>query len=157
MAVESAFAAPWVFIIDTDQYAGNFERNMCAYCTGMVGQCEVGARMVTIFEKDFELEDDKYGEDNPFMDYVDLWVMDDHGCGRPTSIWRNVAGDACNSVAIFFQQEPTEEHIKIIKERSADFAKNRPDQQEYQKTKKPMKVLGFRLLQQTVTTTEVTV
>jgi hypothetical protein len=32
----------YVFIIDTEQYAGNFEREMCAYCTGILGDCEVG-------------------------------------------------------------------------------------------------------------------
>lgn len=156
MAIDSAFAAPWVFIIDTDQYAGNFEREMCAYCTGMIGQCEVGEAMLPFFEKDFEIDPDKFYEDNPFMEYVDIWVMDDHGCGRPASIWNGPSG-GCNSVAIFFQQEPTEELIKIMKERSSDFAKNRPDQKEYQKSSKPMNILGFRMLKQVVTTTETTV
>jgi len=157
MAVESAFAAPWVFIIDTDQYAGNFEREMCAYCTGTVGQCEVGEEMTILFGEDFNLVADNWDEDNPFMDYVDEWVMDDNGCGRPTSIWRSPSGDGCNSVAIFFQQEPTEELIKIMKERSSDFAKNRPDRKEYWEGDKPMKILGFRLLKQEVTTTELSV
>ena len=65
MAIDSAFAAPWVFIIDTNQYAGNFERAMCAYCTGMIGQCEVGEEMTILFEDDLGLEADKYHEDNP--------------------------------------------------------------------------------------------
>lgn len=153
MSVDSAFAAPWVFVIDTDEYAGNFEREMCAYCTGMIGQCDVGEEMVTLFEEDFELEADNYGEDNPFMDYADLWVMDDNGCGRPTSIWRSPAGDDYNSVAIFFEQEPTEELIKIMKERAQNFASERPDAKEY-RTTNSFNVLGFRLLKQVVTTTE---
>jgi len=157
MSVDSAFAAPWVFIIDTDQYAGNFEREMCAYCTGTIGQCEVGKEMATLFEEDFELEDGKYGgEDNPFIDYVDNWVMGEDGCGRPTSIWRSSVGAEYNSVAIFFQEEPTEEHIKIMKERSQNFAKNRPDSKDYNSSEsnKPINILGFRLLKQEVTTTE---
>ena len=32
----------WGFIIDTDQYAGNFERELCAWTTGQIGECEVG-------------------------------------------------------------------------------------------------------------------
>jgi hypothetical protein len=32
----------WLFIVDTDSYAGNFERCMCAYMTGQIGECEVG-------------------------------------------------------------------------------------------------------------------
>ena len=153
------YAAPWVFIIDTDQYAGNFEREMCAYCTGIVGQCEVGKEMKELFEKDFELDPEKYCEDNPFIDYVDNWVMDDHGCGRPTSIWRNPTGDECSSVAIFFQQEPTKEQVEIIKARAYSFAKNRPDAKDYnsRESNKPMNILGFRFLKQEVTTTELTV
>ena len=151
------YAAPWVFIIDTNQYAGNFEREMCAYCTGMIGQCEVGEEMVALFEEDFKLEADKHQEDNPFMDYVNLWVMDDHGCGRPTSIWRNSRGADYNSVAIFFHQEPTEEHIKIMKERAQNFAYNRPDEADCWKSSKRMGILGFKLLKQEVTTTEITI
>lgn len=30
------------FIIDTDSYSGNFEREMCAYITGHIGDCLVG-------------------------------------------------------------------------------------------------------------------
>lgn len=32
----------FLFVIDTDAYAGNFEREMCAYMTGHVGDCAVG-------------------------------------------------------------------------------------------------------------------
>ena len=32
----------YLFVIDTDIYAGNFERQMCAYITGQIGECEVG-------------------------------------------------------------------------------------------------------------------
>ena len=30
------------FIIDTEQYSGNFERELCAYMTGQIGGCEKG-------------------------------------------------------------------------------------------------------------------
>lgn len=32
----------FTFVIDTEQYAGNFEREMTAYVTGHVGECGVG-------------------------------------------------------------------------------------------------------------------
>ena len=149
------YAAPWVFIIDTNQYAGNFEREMCAYCTGMIGQCEVGEEMVALFEEDFKLEADKYHEDNPFMDYVNLWVMDDHGCGRPTSIWRSSRGADYNSVAIFFHQEPTEEHIKIIKKRAQNFAYILPIKPYCGKISKVLAIMEFKLLKKEVTVSEV--
>jgi hypothetical protein len=33
---------PFTFVINTEQYAGNFEREMCAYVTGQIGECGVG-------------------------------------------------------------------------------------------------------------------
>ncbi|AEO93591.1 gp332 [Bacillus phage G] len=30
------------FIIDTNKYSGNFERELCAYVTGHIGECNVG-------------------------------------------------------------------------------------------------------------------
>ena len=38
-----------MIIIDTDTYAGNFERELCAYVTGIVRDCEVG---IEIAEKE---------------------------------------------------------------------------------------------------------
>ena len=34
----------YVFIIDTDSYSGNFNRELCAFVTGQLGECEVGDR-----------------------------------------------------------------------------------------------------------------
>ncbi|KKK83825.1 hypothetical protein LCGC14_2789530, partial [marine sediment metagenome] len=42
MSKEENKSDSWIFIIDTDSYAGNFEREMCAYITGRVGECGVG-------------------------------------------------------------------------------------------------------------------
>lgn len=148
MAVESLYCAPWIFVIDTDQYAGNFERAMCAYCTGQIGECEVGsefidAKIASIFE-----------------DFVDCYVMDDHGCGRPTSIWptgdpeRKERKPAYNSVAIFFYQRPTSKQIDTMKVRAKEFAENRPDEEEmsWVKEKHPMEIKGFHLIYQSVKT-----
>jgi len=72
---------PWVFVIDTDSYSGNFERELCAWITGRVGDCGVGEEMA-----------EKAGKKK--SDAVLEWcrdrvvdVPDDHGCCRPTSIW----------------------------------------------------------------------
>ena len=32
----------YLFVIDTNAYAGSFEREMCAYVTGQFGECDVG-------------------------------------------------------------------------------------------------------------------
>ena len=39
-----------VIVIDTNQYAGNFERKLCAYLTGQVGDCRVGAEYTDLEE-----------------------------------------------------------------------------------------------------------
>lgn len=69
-----------IFIIDTDSYSGNFERQMCAYITGAVGDCGVGEEEAKVFEKENQM---KF---NDFSDYLEL-EPDEHGTYRPCSIW----------------------------------------------------------------------
>ena len=70
--------AEYLFVIDTDLYAGNFEREMCAYLTGRVGDCGVGDEMADLFKQDFN-------DDTLFENVVN--VPDDAGCHRPATIW----------------------------------------------------------------------
>ncbi len=148
MAVENLYCAPWIFIIDTNQYAGNFERQMCAYCTGHIGECGVGDEFI----------DDKIA--SIFEDSVDCYVIDDHGCGRPTSIWptgdpeRKERKPDHNSVAIFFYERPTPKQIDTMKTRAKEFAQNRPDEEgkSWVKEKHPMEIKGFHLVYQHVKT-----
>lgn len=60
-----------LFVIDTDQYSGNFERNMCAFLTGVVGDCCVGTEMTGNY---------------PEVEGV-LQQPDDHGTMRPCSTY----------------------------------------------------------------------
>ncbi len=146
----------YIFIIDTDSYSGNFEREMTAYLTGRTGECDVGREQATLFRNEV-------GEG--FDNVID--VANEHGCSRPCSIWTTPGwsndgdghffqdGDeekaqvdkypAYMSVAIFFDSIPTDEQIILMKKRVYVFAKNR------------LKVSGFRLLQETVTTKEISV
>lgn len=67
------------FIVDTDTYAGNFERDMTAYVTGMIGECGVGDNYATMF-----------AEECPDLNFADAHIEmrpDDNGCHRPTSIF----------------------------------------------------------------------
>lgn len=70
----------YLFVIDTSQYAGNFERPMCAYLTGCIGECEVGREMAEIFHKDFPSQD--------LFENI-AQVQDENGCSRPVTIWAN--------------------------------------------------------------------
>lgn len=79
----------YIFCIDTDQYAGNFERPMCAFMTGMIGECEVGAEEANLYEED-GLEQ---------LDTLVVAEPDDHGCHRPVAIqptpgWFNAGGES---------------------------------------------------------------
>lgn len=68
----------YVLVIDTDKYAGNFEREMVAFITGQVGECEVGLKARDAFRAEF-----------PDLDFEDLVIdqPNEHGCWRPASIW----------------------------------------------------------------------
>src|SRR5271156_1981169 len=66
----------YIFIVDTDAYAGNFERELCAYMTGVLGECGIGEEAKKLYEKDgFE----------PLKNLV-TQVPDDHGYWRPCAI-----------------------------------------------------------------------
>jgi hypothetical protein len=72
----------WIFIIDTDQYAGNFEREMCAYITGHIGECGVGEELAGCLKKETGLNPDT------FFSNI-LQVADEHGCHRPVETQPN--------------------------------------------------------------------
>ncbi len=135
----------YVFIIHTDQYAGNFERELCAYCTGVVGRCEVGDK-----ERDKFIAD--YGKEKSYdMEELLEQRSDDNGCLRPVSMCspgNNSPGN--NSLEIYFYDRPTQEIIDIIKERAKKFTQGVDRVWEKPRT---MKILGFELKVE-ITTTE---
>lgn len=133
----------FVFVIDTNEYAGNFEREMCAHITGQVGECGVGDEFV----------DEKV--EMLFEPYIKN-VSDDNGCSRPCEAISSPDG-GCNSVAIYFESQPTGELITIMKERATTFNNARKNTgnmaQFYQDSK--IEVLGFRLLEVNQTINEI--
>lgn len=219
----------YIFIIDTDSYAGNFERDMCAYLTGVVGDCGVGEEY-----KELYFEDTGEGEESIFSEYLEFRADDEHGCHRPTSIWKTkgwlsvggndkavlkkdwnqaeadaawqesqagiyrgylkqvenvvigVAGwtkeskakaiarhqkdiERClkskspklepyNSVAIFFEKKPTEEMVKLMKERALKFSETKRKIAEEHKRSWDMNfqltIHGFRLIKESTRETE---
>jgi len=71
----------WLFVVDTDHYAGNFERELCAFVTGQYGECEVGIETAEEARKSMppELaEEFEVGVEH---------VPDEHGCSRPVTIY----------------------------------------------------------------------
>jgi len=132
----------YLFIINTDKYAGNFEREMCAYSTGQIGDCEVGHRQADDFL-------DEYGEDvvNEFGDKI-MQVADEHGCYRPCEIYNNniETNNEYHAVCISFNQPPTSHMIHIMRGMSIEYG-----------VMKGINVLSFELLleETSVITTEI--
>jgi len=127
------------FVIDTDTYAGNFEREMCAYMTGMIGDCGVGDEYV-----DFEIQD-------MFHDNVKS-VADDSGCYRPVTIYLDRDGKGYNSVLIYFRRMPTSQQITMLKDRAFQFAVTDAEGEKLKNRKYSIK--SFRWIKFEFTTTE---
>jgi hypothetical protein len=70
-------SAPFLFVVDTVGYAGAFERALCAYLTGRVGECGVGGEMAARYARETGAA--------PFAGVID--VADEHGCARPCTIY----------------------------------------------------------------------
>lgn len=154
----------WAFVIDTDSYAGNFEREMAGY---IVGRCDEHGEhragpYIEMYRRDFPGGD-------PFEDLVEERV-DDHGddaIGRapmalaPTPGYGNNgkgkhsrlrAGQtakhpAYQSVAIFLSRRPTPKELKVLAGRAARFP-SLPKEREWDE--RPA-VIGCRLVEETVT------
>ena len=132
----------FIFIVDTRQYSGNFERQMCAHLTNPIGECEVGEEYIDDVES--------LSEDYPEHDVPKIlaWIeenilqVDDEGdgCRRPCSIWptegRSNDGmgrhydvkpstpykyPAYESVGIFFGAQPPQNVMDYMIERAKTF------------------------------------
>lgn len=112
----------YYFIVETNKYAGGFERELCAHMTGCIGECGVGKEFVDETIK--KIFDDKI-----------YWKPDDYGCARPVEIYPG-KDQKYNSLSIFFNEKPTKKEIELLKERAKTF-----------KFEKGIKILGFKLLE----------
>ena len=121
----------YAFVIDTDSYAGNFEREMCAYLTGIIGDCEVGDNFVEELPINFE-------------DTIKQ-VSDDMGTYRPCSIWIEPITGEYNSVAIFFHKEPVYKDVEFLKNRIKLF-NNVFKEKSWKDCEKDINILGLRLI-----------
>jgi hypothetical protein len=149
----------YIFVIDTEQYAGNFERALCAWCTGQVGECGVGKDIADKVPRDVSNRFDESLEHIP----------DEHGVARPCKLWetpgwstngwgKNFRGEgrypAYLSVAIFFLHKPKRKLIDIIIKRSKMF--NEAREKVYKGwNHEPITITGFRLLKETTSWEEV--
>lgn len=108
------------FIIKTNKYAGNFEREICAYITGNVGECGVGSEYARKFKEEEKIELECY------------YHTCDDGCPRPVEILDNDT----NSLVIYFEDKPSKKEIELMKRRVILFGKMK---------KNNIKIIDFRL------------
>lgn len=128
----------WGLVIKTNEYAGNFERALCAHCTGIVGECGVGGDYINEENRDlFENEDE---------DCI-INLPDERGCRRPCEIW--MAEDSqYTSVIIYFEKKPSQRAIDIIKSRAKTFLDVVKEKNKHLYGQwKDFQILGFSLIE----------
>jgi hypothetical protein len=153
----------YVLCLDTDKYAGNFERETCAYCTGQTGECGKGEKEAKEFYFDMEGHEEMEQVVSEVGEII-LQVPDEHGTLRPCYIWPTpgwfnngmgthtrisepgeIAWPAYNSVAIFFEEMPSEELLELIIGRAEEYL-----------PKHKITLEGVRLLTETTVVTTTT-
>ncbi len=133
---------PYEVIIDTDSYAGNFERELCAYVTGHWDDETHGGDQAEVFRNEIE-------EDNLFEDCIGS-ITNEFGLQTPVYLESTPAELAAkhvmSSIAIVFEKKPTPLLIHIIKSRAYKFEREGLIFGDPVK----LKILGFRLRKITV-------
>lgn len=139
----------FIFVIDTDIYAGHFERQMTAYITGKVGECEVGKEIADDYYVTKELE--KYED---VFENILFYILDEYGTSRPCCI--NVdSNNKYNSVAIFFDEFPEDYILELLKNRAKSYndyidkKQKELGESSIYNYPKGGNILGFRLLYET--------
>ena len=136
----------FLFVVDTNLYAGNFEREMCAYMTALTGDCDGGDKEANLAFEEIpnEVRDD-------LTDCIML-PPDEHGCCRPVSIFPSPGKrNDYKSLAIAFNERPSKKIIKFLKDRAYQYAKKKPCLNDWNKhSLDGLDIVGFRLVRNTM-------
>jgi len=160
----------YTLIIDTNACAQPFAKELCAYCTGLVDESNVGQQHGDVFYMEMGIEDTEEASawmQNPFSKIAGT-KMDDAGCEAHCGVWVNpkygsndedevvLLSDqnfndypyvAPTSVGIYFSRGPSDEQINSIRERAAAFF-------EKSYVQGGVKFEGIRFLKQTLSVEE---
>jgi hypothetical protein len=96
----------YILVIDTDKYAGNFEREMVAFMTGCVGDCGVGDKQAERFDAEVPSP--------PFDQDVIAHEPDEHGCCRPASIW--VSPYYWNNAGNHYPNQTATDDLRVVED-----------------------------------------
>jgi hypothetical protein len=134
MAKLLPYYASWLLVFDTNQYTGTFERQMCAYVTGVLGQGQVG------FAEANEALLDFGAGGSPFAPLMDSTDVDE----SPVVLWRarDTEGEYI-SLALLFAERPPPELCALAGRRAYTYT-----------MREGIGLLGMRLMQQQVLTTQ---
>lgn len=169
MDTKTTTRTEFILAIDTTEHAGSFEREMCAFCTGQVGECEIGSKQADAFNAWYAAS---HGDGNPFDVIVDL-VMDDTGILRPCvklptpGRWSDGLGrhfddadldpakgqmkyPALETVGIYFNSRPSQRLRDIVITRAWEFCQNYRSRAGHNGG--PIGIRGFRLITRTTQT-----
>jgi hypothetical protein len=157
----------YTFVIDTDHYAGNFERELLARITGLVcddhagtegianlAKQEMGERVAELFENLLEQRFSEH-DDSSWLSYADLVPTPGLSAEADTdnvfvvSPSRPFIWPVYNSVGFFLSRMPTKHEIDMLKIRTTDLMVN--NKFEGRHVKEQIKLKGFRLIEETLT------
>ncbi len=100
----------FILTLETNIYTGNFERELCAYMTGQIGDCEIGEDQadIALFEQ---------------PEFVERMVANicqkpnEYGCRRPVEC-------IGNSLEIYFDEKPSDEDMMLMLRRAQMYNKD---------------------------------
>lgn len=114
MAIEEGNLDCKMVIIDTNAYAGNFERELCAYLTGQIAECYVGREFLrsknSIKNLDWWNDNISPQEDTEGSEFY-----------RPCTTWQTGNSKEYKSVAIFVEEFPPQEVMNELLQRAKLF------------------------------------
>jgi len=161
----------YLFVIDTNEYSGNFNRELAGYVTGNWDQethggdeAEIARKELTEAQSDYlrnhneaqtRAVDDGHAHVNHVIHPTPGWWNDGRGLhfkGKPPK--GKQAHPAYQSVAIFFNGMPLAPMVQVMMERAKAFCKYMAGHKEPWKKKTNLKILGFRILLEVIQTTE---
>jgi hypothetical protein len=147
----------FLFVVDTDQYAGNFEDELCAHMTGQMRESGHGEEFVDMFEQEVPKDIQAWTQDNVVHVVTDTddvpdrspmiilttpgWVNDGKGGYEPGT---GITGYSYLSVGIFLNEYPPDEVIQVFIERAKTFTKFKIGLQKYTTN---FNITGFRILE----------
>ena len=154
----------FLFVIDTDSYSGNFNREMCAYVTSKWDQATHGDKQAAIAEKEIPEDILAYFDEHVIAcsEAVDDFQAYVHQIIYPTpGYWNDGHGHhskgkapggvssypAYQSVAVFFNEMPPKNVVDLMIKRAQKFCEghlNIIDEPE------PIEFLGIRVLQESI-------